>query len=303
MPPALDRAYRLVQAVCGFNMVADFDYPTMSVAELFMETLFDPGEAVCFGASERSIKVTTQNANPGDYQFVSLNPLFLNLDRNPTETWHRPNIGRRADMNVTTFRNILIESDSGNLLSQYNYISNKRKLPYSTLVFSGNKSLHFIISLKKPLRDKEEYKNLVERIYNRLGTRNIDESCKNPSRFTRMPCFLRGDTGKEQRLLKINGRIDNDVVQRWIKSQTIQNDEDESQETTKTYKPKTKSHNQGKGIGQGRNVQIFNISCTYARAGIEIDETISELSSQIDLGHEELRKTILSAYSIVKNGT
>jgi len=94
----------------------------------------------------------------------------------------------------------------------------KNKVPYSTIVFSGNKSLHCIISLETPLEYSEDYRSLVEDIYFVIDpdSKKIDKSCKNPSRFTRNAEVIRPDKGIIQSLCRVTSRKSLGEVLAWI---------------------------------------------------------------------------------------
>lgn len=162
--------------------------------------LFEPGEATCLAFDKYGNKVSDvfQPYNPS-YQFFSINPM----------------INKRAGENITAYRNILLESDNTSIKSQLKHID-EIKLPYATLTFSGNKSVHCIISLKTPLKSREEYDRYVELAYKAYGSKKIDSSCKDPGRFSRYPNGT-NDKGNIQELLKVGARVDNTDFLWWAK--------------------------------------------------------------------------------------
>ncbi len=166
----------------------------MSDAEQLLSTLFEPGELVCSSPSPFGTEVK-RIADPTDL-FFSINPLHTD----------------RRDSNVTCFRNVLIELDQMPLELQNNYVN--QRLPTTTMVFSGKKSFHFIISLATPCLDEISYRALVDRIY--AAVPGCDLSCKNPSRFSRLPGRLRPDTGVTQKLYRLGPRINNDYLESFL---------------------------------------------------------------------------------------
>jgi hypothetical protein len=157
----------------------------------FLSTLFDIGEETCFGTTIYDTALYAE-AIPEDL-FFSINPMHTS----------------RADSNVTCFRNILIEIDSMPLEEQIHYVV--EKVPVTSIVYSGGKSFHFIISLAQPCKDRAEYDTLVARIYKLLPM--ADKSTKNPSRFSRLPGVVRPDTGKLQHVEELYGRINRDDLE------------------------------------------------------------------------------------------
>lgn len=166
-----------------------------------LKTLFDSDDYICMGDAPT---VTSIHRNPayfpiGDVyngQFFCINPLRLG----------------RADSNVTVFRNILLEFDQGSIEEQTKLVL-ESGLPFTTMTFSGNKSIHVIISLETPCPDRQAYNALVARLYKKFPT--CDPTCKNPSRLSRTPGATR-DTGRLQGLLAINGRVSADALETFL---------------------------------------------------------------------------------------
>ena len=88
----------------------------------------------------------------------------------------------RKQLNLTARRNILIEFDADSLERQWNIIRD-RKIPYRTIVFSGNKSLHVIIALDKDL-GKCYYRSIMRRLKRVLP--EADAACFEPARLSRL---------------------------------------------------------------------------------------------------------------------
>src|ERR1700677_3725273 len=102
----------------------------------FLSQLFSINEFTCFSIDHYGTYIS-QMDEYGPYDaFFSVNPM------DPTKT--------RADYSVVKYRNILIEMDKIPLDQQDQHIS-EIGMPYSTAVFSGKKSVHYIISLEQEL--------------------------------------------------------------------------------------------------------------------------------------------------------
>jgi hypothetical protein len=106
--------------------------------------------------------------------------------------------------NIKEYRNILIEFDSGVAPEeQWKYIQDIG-LPYTTCIYSGNKSLHFIIALKEGL-------NLDEYYYQTKLLVNVIEGADkllNPNRLARVAGTLRPDTKNMQELIEVKEPIE-----------------------------------------------------------------------------------------------
>lgn len=166
----------------------------------FYTTLFDTHEETCwskdpYGVSTAPVATYAQHA---DKNYFVINPLH----------------DRRLDVNVSCYRNVLLEFDEVSLPEQLLILAD---VPYSTLVYSGGKSYHAIISLETPCQSRAEYDALVRRIYDRVP--KVDKQTKNPSRFSRAPGVKRGTV--EQRLIEVTSRILPTVLEHWLGPDTV----------------------------------------------------------------------------------
>ena len=189
----------------------------------FYNLLFDEDDYICFGETLKSTGVNHFKFPYGrTRRWFTINALDSKEDRRPTEPYHDKNRPRRADCNIIKFRNIMIEMDSCSIPEQKVYIKQSR-MPYSTCVYSGGKSLHFVISLETPLQSEEEYRcwwKAIYKIMESLGA-GLDKSTVNPSSFSRCPNAYREDKDKIQHLLKVNSRIKNEDMLVWFESHGV----------------------------------------------------------------------------------
>lgn len=279
----------------------------------YYATLFNENEAICVSVTPKGTAVypLSKLKNLEDFSYVCINPLYPELDKHPTEDWHKENKPRRADHNVTAYRNILIEMDKMELNAQINHILSI-ELPFSTCVFSGGKSYHWIISLEEPLATRTEYNRLVSRIYTAVGNDIVDKTCKNPSRLSRIPGHLRKDTGKIQELLYARGRVKNEKIEQWLLSKGVKPIENSQWEDI-TYKPLRKkdigslsgaTRNfllMGAYLDTGWNFELFRASADLCRNGWELNEAremFRNITGHLDQADE---KTIKSAYNNERN--
>lgn len=168
--------------------------------ENFLNLLFEDTENTCYTDSPTGYRVYSYPALRD--VFFCINALHPTQDLKPDQSWHRSDLPRRADHNVITHRNFLIELDGLPLSEQINYVT--QKIPVSSITYSGGKSYHFIISLVEPV-SAEKYRELALRLHTLLPL--ADKSCKNPSRLSRIPTAIRKDTGNEQTLVQLGNRI------------------------------------------------------------------------------------------------
>lgn len=228
----------------------------------FYETLFDEGDFTCFTDTPFGIelkKVVMSDNVHHNTQYFSINPLMYS----------------RRDDDVCTLRNILVELDKGTIDEQHKILE-ESELPFSTLVFSGKKSLHAIISLETPLESIEEYKALAKRIYNKLGGKSIvDVSVGNPSRLSRTPGAFRA--GTKQALLGCAGRVHNDVLFKWLgPEEVIEKPIMINQKEHRLISSWTSSFlRMGAEKGEWNN-KLFMAACDMVRAGYTREEIIEK---------------------------
>ena len=179
---------------------------TNKTARDFTNLLFNSDETICFCPQTKH------------YGF------FYPIKDWPEQTGEffviNPTQGGRSDSNVTAFRNILVEIDDMTLRDQVNHLKSLG-MPFSTMVYSGGKSFHYIISLEETLSNKEIYKFLAQWVYNIIGSidpdKFADEQNKNPARLSRFPNVTRAETGRVQKLIYVRERIKTDDLLAWLK--------------------------------------------------------------------------------------
>jgi len=276
----------------------------------FFNTLFDEGQALCFAKHAKGTKVypvssflSTNWAN-----YFTINALHPSEDLNPSEEYHSADKARRADHNVVCYRNFLVEMDFCSLEEQELRIADS-KMPYTTSVYSGGKSIHWIISLETPVDTAEQYRSLSERIYKALGGKLVvDTSCKNPSRLSRFPGAFRD--GTEQTLIEVNSRVANEDLEQWLTGKLGQESHKSVQTPVTSTKPTNYIHTgiltgytlhfmlMGAEKGQ-RNNSLFKAACDFANCGYTKEDAIRQLGRNSGLEDDEIVRTVKSAYNRV----
>ena len=127
--------------------------------------------------AEDPITDTFGTTNPDSGVWVCFNPM--------------DGSGRR-NVNVTSYRYALVESDTQDIDTQYAILQDL-KLPIRMLVHSGGKSLHAIVHIGAV--DYKQYQERVDYLYTvcRKHGLDVDTQDKNPSRLSRLPGFKRGE--------------------------------------------------------------------------------------------------------------
>lgn len=278
----------------------------------FFNCVFDKEEGICFSTDPKGTTVYPFSViPPTGALFFSINPLNLTEDKHPTEIYHASNKPRRADHNVTVYRNILIEMDKISLEEQSARMDD---FPFiSTCTYSGGKSYHWIISLKTPLETRAEYNDLVSRVYRAVGIDLVDQSCRNPSRFSRVPEAIRPDTGNIQSLKLINGRIENEKLEKYLVDRGILSIKPTKWEDI-TYKsarlkdfsslyPTTKNFLMS-GAPKGEwNRLLFKAAADFCRNGWDEEEANIEFTKITGTLDAVDIRTIQSAYNNEENNS
>jgi hypothetical protein len=170
----------------------------MSQQQDFLKVLFNPGESICLTDSKYDVSIQKlEEVDVDKGTLCCINPLN----------------GTRCDENVSAFRSFLIEVDSMGLYEQKKYIEGLG-VPFSSCVFSGNKSLHYSITLDEDLPSEKIYRYLAQWILNIV--KEADQNCKNPSRSIRFPGNARPDTCKIQKLVDLRKRISLSDLYFWL---------------------------------------------------------------------------------------
>lgn len=97
------------------------------------------------------------------------------------------------DGNVVRYRHALVEADDGDLGTQLGIIREMRA-PVTCIVHSGGKSIHALVRVDA--ESYEEYRTRVDYLFKqavRFGLK-VDNGNRNPSRLSRIPGVMRGET-------------------------------------------------------------------------------------------------------------
>ena len=276
----------------------------------FLKLLFDPGEEICVSpnkygyhsinqeAINRSISLVSPNQDCGsivieasDINLIAVNPIK----------------GFRTDANVTAFRSFMIEIDTGPLQEQKRYIE-ESKLPFSACIFSGNKSLHYVIALDEPLSDIHQWRFYNQWLLNCLP--KTDQQIKNPSRSLRFPGNKRHN-GRElvQAMVEMRSRVSREDFFRWLFSheskKPVQRREQPAVNPRMRYKkiPFWLVTKLKQGVYENRNGTWFQYACNMANSGFNEEETINYFSEYFledrDFKQKEFESCIKSAFKHV----
>jgi len=275
--------------------------------------MFSPGETICvshnkYGYHSLPLEEVLQNQKitliptkescekrklefiPENYDRVKTDELLM-VALNPIR-------GYRIDENCTSFRSFLVEMDAGTIQEQINTIAHI-KMPFSAQVFSGNKSVHTLITLSKDLKDEKQYRYVAKWILNIIKL--ADQNIKNPSRSIRIPGAYR-EPGKKQRLITIKDRVDINVFYDWLNK--YENLRPKAKEPRKIsgeadfdrLSPWAKGIiKNGPKFEKGRNIGYFSLAVDFALAGYTEDQAIEVLSRIYTEEHDFREKEFLSA--------
>ena len=171
----------------------------------FMDVLFDPEDNV-FVANDLYTGQVVNKKDVLDGQFFCLNAC----------------INGRKKSDITKFRNFLLEIDEipGSKEAmphreQIDLIWNKYQIPFSTAVNSGNKSIHFIVSLQEPLKGLEEYEFIANWLKKIIT--EADKSVLVPEKLSRLIGGINQKTMREQKgHITKNGRVPNNKFLDWL---------------------------------------------------------------------------------------
>ena len=279
-----------------------------------LKLLFNEGETICVSNNEFGFhSIPLESALDGEVELLSPN------DKVPLTYCHSSDLilaainpinGFRRDSNVTAFRSFLIEIDIGTIKEQVNTIAHI-KMPFSAQVFSGNKSVHTVITLDSDLSSEKNYRFTAEWILNIVTS--ADKNCKNPSRSIRIPGAYR-EPGKKQRLIKMNNRVTQKELSAWLNQYrhlepTVKEKKVVAGNADFSNLSPWARYMLVNGIefkNRGRNQTFFGLAYDLALAGFSEEKAIELLRERFqeerDFKEKELLTTIVSAYRTVTEG-
>lgn len=273
-----------------------------------LKTLFNPEETMCVSHHKLAYHSISQEEfysgkitlkSPKDYEVNVKSSDICLLAINPINGW-------RKDEDVTAYRSFLIELDDIPLPDQIKYIE-EMKMPYSLAVFSGGKSIHYVITLDEDIPTYNIWKDVNRWITNILT--QADQQNQSPSRSMRFPGAIRKPTGIKQILLRNNGRISRVDLTMWLN-----NFLDKKPPKPRVMKPKKhislvalpKFINnilEGLRDGQmedGRNQSWYKVGRLMSERGISLEDMIEYCENffieEPDFKRREWETTLKSAY-------
>lgn len=282
-----------------------------------LNLMFREGETICVSPNKYGFHSVNLSDVMGE-EVTLLNTKFRDgkpveecLEKYPTADLKlvalNPIQGWRDDASCYKYRNFLVEIDTGTQEAQLEYIKNQLKMPYSAAIFSGGKSLHFLISVTEDFKDEKSYRRVAQWILN-IATM-ADQNTKNPSRSIRIPGAKRDD--KFQALVEYRGAIPNAELGAWLnKYQSVMPIEKEKKpmrdnKRFPNMKPWMKKAlmNGEFPKDMGRNATWFAIACEFALAGFSEDDTIHVLEDYYtpdrDFKRREWETTLKSAFKYI----
>jgi hypothetical protein len=202
----------------------------MSESAKILETLFRPNDRVYVCGTLQTDNAGTRYTVPQVSQASKLSSIITAEHRqfciNPLTIENKNEKGAksiRAAVNVAAYRNFLLESDTLPLQLQYDLLPTIcQKFPITAVIYSGGKSLHYIISLQDDLKcgqpgsDKANdmykmyWKGLEQALTAEIrsavpGTNNaFDSSTKDVIKLARIPEAMRGSVKQK---LVYQGRL------------------------------------------------------------------------------------------------
>lgn len=153
-----------------------------------------PDQGGCFSREFWLKKLDEKNGRVNDKGFLSKagNPgVYVGI--NPLKE------GQTLDKHVTEYRHALLEFDELDIGKQWQ-LYNESDLPIAAVIHSGGRSLHAWV--KVDAKDRAEYDERVQAIYDYFADHNPDTKNKNPGRLSRFPNCVR--MGSRQKLLGLN---------------------------------------------------------------------------------------------------
>lgn len=286
-----------------------------------LDLMFRPGESVCVSHNKYGFhSVPLEEVQDGPVILVPRPESAAKRNKTVEEATEvvdssglllcalNPIKGFRVDANCTSYRNFLVEMDTGDLAAQKHYVDTMG-MPYSACVFSGGKSLHFLISLDQDVENEEAYRRLSRWTLSIMTM--ADQKTLNPSRSIRIPGAMRD--GKQQKLLVFNGPVKGKAFADWlagypgaqpeVRADRVVSDNPDFNRVGLWART---ALIEGIDRSKGRNQQWFGIACEFAIAGYPEDEIIAHLGGyfkeEYDFKEREWLVTVRSGVKSVQQG-
>jgi len=281
------------------------------LTQAWISTLFNSGEYTCMGNRFEN-KTFPVSRIAESQEYVSINPMKKGTTR--------------KGINVTRFSNFLFEMDTYSRKEQGELVK-RSKLPWSAVIDSASKSLHFIVALEEDLGDRALYTayfQAIRTVLSKYGA-DIDVACKDPGRFTRGPWGVNTkDTliekkpnihDRVQRVGKVNGRVSIKQIDEWLENHEVDPMSFVETPTTRTNYAGTYSNatNQLKidwvlkyymakqpPYSEGNYNYQFTMACQLLRTGMTADEIREYFMSEMNHIHEN--DPVKGAVGTVKAG-
>ena len=175
----------------------------------FLEVLFDVDDKTAYG-----------NDDQQTYYAKDIWPHMIHTDALKFSI--NPIRERRTGENVTHINSLLFEMDkdrAGNVIPRDTQIAlfKSSGLPYSTMTWSGTKSVHVIVRLDEPVSEYW-FRPLwlaIERVLTKHGC-SIDPATMKVPQISRMPESIR-DNGNRQDLIEVRSRVSKLDIVSWLK--------------------------------------------------------------------------------------
>jgi hypothetical protein len=181
----------------------------------FLHELYAPGEKVIVFDIFESQGQTVWECTPPPFDARSLDAFRTGKPHgvwylcNPVTGEYLPNDtgnpSRRSWQNVTSWRYMVLESDTANPDHWLAALA-QLPIPISAIYMSGGKSIHALVRLGA--ESKEQWDDTADRLKPMLITLGADRAAITAVRLTRLPQCERVEKGQMQTLLYLNGNPD-----------------------------------------------------------------------------------------------
>lgn len=148
----------------------------------------------------------------------------------------------RNTPNITQFTSLLFECDDKRYSTEEQAeMFNQSGIPYTTMVESGNKSIHVIVRFSEPMKSKAHHDKWWKAISLALRKWGIvsDDRARLVTQLTRMPGSTRKDTGQVQKLIHIGERIEMTRMKEWLALNHVEIEPVKEREPLPPYIPGT----------------------------------------------------------------
>lgn len=177
--------------------------------EDFINALFDDNEGTGYGDTNNQVchyKTKQQFLDDTTCELFSVNPFN---QWKVTDNMKNVSLLFEVDKKIGTKEQIRLFLKSG--------------MPFTTMTYSGGKSIHCIIRFNRSFKDSQwsyAWWYAIDKVLKQYGIES-DDKARLVTQISRVPDVIRNDSNKKQTLIYVRDRVDQEEMYQWIQKHGV----------------------------------------------------------------------------------